>query len=318
MSFSWPLVLVALVAIPVGIAWYAREGRRRARAARAFSQPHLAGSVTPHAPGRRRHIPMLAFLAAIAVLIVAAARPQRTVAVPVKGAAIMLANDISDSMTSTDVKPTRLAAARLAARRFVAALPATAAVGQLEFARHPRIIQSPTSDHALTLAAIAELRPGGGGTAIGDAIELAVRVLSGTRQGGRRPPGAIVLLSDGGSNVGVSDVVAARLSKSRHIPVYTIALGTPSGTMETKKHGAVTAAPVPVSTRALTQIASVSGGRTFTAGDSAAASAIYRHLAALLGHRHVKRELTASFAGAGLALLAVGGGLSLAWFGRLV
>lgn len=316
MSFSWPLVLVALVAIPIAVAWYVREGRRRERAARAFSQPQLAASVTPHAPGRRRHIPMLAFLIAIGVLIVAAARPQRTVAVPIKGAAIMLANDISDSMTSTDVKPTRLAAARLAARRFVAGLPATAEVGQIAFARHPRILQVPTSDHALTLAAIAKLRPGGGGTAIGDAIELAVRVLSGTRQHGRRPPGAIVLLSDGGSNVGVSDVAAARLARSRHMPVYTVALGTPSGTMQTKKHGTVTTARVPVSTEALAQIAHISGGRTFTAGDSAAASAIYRHLAALLGHRHVKRELTADAAGVGLALLAVGGGLSLAWFGR--
>ncbi|MGH2873977.1 MAG: hypothetical protein ACRDL5_16140, partial [Solirubrobacteraceae bacterium] len=108
------------------------------------------------------------------------------------------------------------------------------------------------------------------------------------------------------------------MARSRHIPVYTIALRTSEGTIQIRRHGATVTAPVPVAPQALARIARLSGGRTFTAGDSATASAIYRHLATLLGHKHVKRELTASFAGAGLALLAIGGGLSLAWFGRLV
>ena len=317
MSFAWPFVLVALVAIPLLAVWYVRQQRRRADAAGAFAQPHLAASVAPHRPGWRRHAPMLVFLIAMIALIVAAARPQRTVAVPIDSAAIMLANDVSSSMTATDVSPSRLGAAQRAARRFVAAMPASALVGQLEFARTPRVLQSPTTDHALTQAAIDELRPGGGGTAIGDTIETALRLLTTLRQNGKRPPGAIVLLSDGASNVGVDPLVAARQAKAAHIPVYTIALGTPHGTIAIRRGAHTVTAPVPVSPTELAQIAAQSGGRTFTAADSAKASAVYAHLATLLGHKHVKREMTASVAGGALVLLLIGSGLSLLWFARL-
>ena len=110
----------------------------------------------------------------------------------------------------------------------------------------------------------------------------------------------------------------ARQAKAEHIPIYTIALGTPNGTIAIK-HGAHTRiAPVPVSPQELAEIASVSGGRAFTAADSAKASAVYGHLATELGHKKVKRELTAGFAGGGLVLLLVGSGLSLLWLGRLV
>ena len=93
-------------------------------AAAAFSSPALAASVTPRRPGWRRHAPVIVLGLALAALIVAAAKPQKTVAVPVRSAAFMLANDVSDSMKATDVAPSRLAAAQRAALRFVAALPA--------------------------------------------------------------------------------------------------------------------------------------------------------------------------------------------------
>ena len=141
--------------------------------------PTLTPSVTPRRPGWRRHAPMLAFVIAIAVLIVAAARPQQTVAVPLDNGAIMLANDISSSMMATDVKPSRLEAAQRAAKQFLAGVPSTVQVGSLQFARRPIVLQSPSTDHALTQAAIAQLHPGGGGTAIGDAITTAMRVLHG-------------------------------------------------------------------------------------------------------------------------------------------
>lgn len=188
----------------------------------------------------------------------------------------------------------------------------------MEFARRPILLQSPTTDHALTLAAIAQLRPGGGGTAIGDTINTAVHVLTTLpRKAGKRPPGAIVLLSDGSSNVGADPVTAAQQAKAQHIPIYTIALGTASGTIPIK-HGARTVTtPVPVSPQELAQIATLSGGRAFSAADSAKASTVYAHLATQLGHKNVKHEITASVAGGGLVLLLLGSGLSLLWFGRL-
>jgi Ca-activated chloride channel homolog len=318
-SFSSPLVLVGLVAVPLLGVWYLRQQRRRRAAAAAFAAPLMAESVTPRRPGWRRHAPMLVFAIAIALLIAAAARPQRTVAVPVTSAAIMLANDISSSMSATDVSPSRLGAARRAASKFVSELPGGAQVGLLEFARRPVLLQSPTTNHALTQGAIAGLRPGGGGTAIGEAIATALHTLATLpRKGGKRPPGAIVLLSDGASNVGPAPLAAARQAKADHVPIYTISLGTAHGTIPLKRNGQTTTAPVPVSSQELAQIAQASGGRAYTAADSAKASAIYQHLAVELGHKKVKREMTADVAGGGLVLVLVGGALTLMWFGRIV
>ena len=319
MTFAAPPVLIALLAIPALVAWYVAVQRRRRRAAAAFAAPALTASVIPHRPGLRRHGPPLLVAIALAALIVAAARPQRSVAVPVRGAAFVLANDVSDSMTATDVRPTRLQAARAAASRFVSQLPASALVGQMAFARRPAVLQSPTTDHALAQAAIEQLAPGGGGTAIGETITTAVRILTTLRTaGGKRPPGAIVLLSDGGSNVGPSPVAAARRARAAHIPVYTIALGTTRGTITERRRGATVTSPVPVAPATLDSIAAASGGRAYTAADAAGARAIYTRLATKLGRKPVKRDLDVAFAGGALALLVAGGGLSLAWFHRLI
>jgi Ca-activated chloride channel homolog len=318
-SFSSPFVLVGLVAVPLLGVWYLRQQRRRRAAAAAFAAPLMAESVTPRRPGWRRHAPMLVFAIAIALLIAAAARPQRTVAVPVTSAAIMLANDISSSMSSTDVSPSRLGAAQKAASKFISELPGGAQVGLLEFARRPVLLQSPTTNHALAQGAIAGLRPGGGGTAIGEAITTALHTLATLpRKGGKRPPGAIVLLSDGASNVGPAPLAAARQAKADHVPIYTISLGTPHGSIPIKRDGQTTTAPVPVSSQELAQIAQASGGKAYTAADSAKASAVYQHLAVQLGHKKVKREMTADVAGGGLVLVLVGGVLTLMWFGRIV
>ncbi len=127
----------------------------------------------------------------------------------------------------------------------------------------------------------------------------------------------MVLLSDGTSNVGTNPLAAARQAKADRIPLYTIALGTPNGTIPIKRGGRTVSTPVPVSPQQLKAIARASGGRAYTAVSSANASAIYAHLAKQLGHKQVKQELTAGFAGGALALVLVGGVLSLVWFGRL-
>jgi Ca-activated chloride channel family protein len=318
-SFSSPLVLVGLVAVPVLAVWYLGQQRRRRDVAAAFAAPLMTDSVAPRRPGWRRHAPMLVFAIAIALLIAAAARPQRTVAVPVDSAAIMLVTDISNSMSATDVTPTRLGAAQKAASKFVSEVPSGAQVGLIEFARRPILLQSPTTNRALTLGAIAGLRPGGGGTAIGEAITTALHSLTTLpRKGGKRPPGAIVLLSDGSSNVGPGPLAAARQAKADHIPIYTISLGTANGTIPIKRNGQTVAAPVPVSSQELAEIAQSSGGKAYTAANSAKASAVYQHLAVQLGHKKVKREITADVAGGGLVLLLVGGAVTLMWFGRIV
>jgi Ca-activated chloride channel family protein len=319
MSFADPLVLLALLAVPLLVRWYAGQQRRRARAASAFAAPALSASVAPQRPRWRRHLPMLVLLLALAALIIAAARPQRSVAKPVTDGAIMLADDVSSSMQATDVAPSRLRAAQRAANRFLANVPSTVQVGLLEFARTPAVLQSPTTDHGLAAGALGQMVHTRGGTAAGVAIQTALHELARVpKVAGKRPPGAIVMISDGASNVGVGPITAARQAAAQHIPIFTISVGTASGTIPIKRGSRTVRTPVPVSREQLAQIARASGGRTFKAADAAGVSAAYAHLAAHLGQKQVKQEITTSFAGGALVLLLLGGALSLRWFGRLV
>jgi Ca-activated chloride channel family protein len=318
MTFLHPLILVALVAIPLLIWWYVGQQRRRADAASAFAAPALGASVAPARPRWRRHAPMLVFALALAVLIFAAARPQRVVAVPVNTASIMLANDTSGSMAATDVAPTRLRAAQRAASSFLSSVPASIRVGLVEFNTKVTVLQSPTSDHALARSALGQLKVTGG-TAIGDAIRTSLSVLTSSKGvGAKKPPAAIVLLSDGASDVGSDPLTAARQAAADHNPIYTVVLGTASGTVTEKRASGTVTVPVPPDPQQLQQIASLSHGQSFTATDAKGLKAVYQKLGAQLGHKKVKHEITASFAGGGLILLLLGSAGSLVWFGRLV
>ena len=321
MSFGAPLVLAALVLVPVAIVLYVRQQRHRRRAATAFASPAMLASVAPRRPGWRRHAPMLAFLLALIVLVVAAAKPQKTVAVPVERAAIMLATDVSGSMEATDVKPSRLVAARRAAKNFVNGVPRGVNIGIMAFNGRPRVLQSPTPERADIETALNRLTPSGG-TATGDAISSALRVLrQPTGINKKIPPSAIVLLSDGASTKGKNPIAAAQEAKRAKIPVYTVALGTPAGTITVPRPGGQSGNEtrrVPPDPDSLGQIARASGGQTFTADNASELKRVYQRLGSQLGTERRKRQLTSSFAGGALVLLLVGAGMSLAWFGRLV
>jgi len=318
-TFASPLVLFALLGLPVLAALYVGEQRNRRARAAAFASPAVQASVAPRRPGWRRHLPMIAVLTAIALLIVAVAKPQRTVAVPVEHASIMLATDVSGSMTATDVRPTRLAAAKAAARRFVQQVPSKVNVGVMAFNDIASVLQSPTADRQAVNAAIAGMSSSGG-TATGNAIATATSVLQ--RQpgvNGKRPPGAIVLLSDGSSTRGRDPVAAAQTARRLHIPVYTVALGTQNGTITVPRRGGGTQVQrVPPDPAALAQIARASGGATFTAQTATGLSQVYKKLGSQLGHKREKRQITYAFAGAAALLLLAGIGMSLGWFGRLI
>ena len=321
MSFGAPLFLIGLALIPAVIVTYVRYQRHRRKAAAAFASPALLASVAPRRPGWRRHAPMAAFALALAVLIVAGAKPQKTVAVPIERASIMLATDVSGSMEATDVKPSRLVAARRAARNFVNGVPAGVNVGVMAFNGRPRVLQSPTPERQDVDDALTRLAPSGG-TATGDAISASLRVL---RQpvgiNKKPPPSAIVLLSDGASTKGKNPIAAAQEAKRAKIPVYTVALGTPAGTIEVPRPGGgqgTETRRVPPDPDSLGQIARASGGQTFSADNASELKRVYQKLGSQLGTEKRKRQLTSSFAGGALVLLLVGAGMSLAWFGRLV
>jgi len=318
-SFAAPLVLLALLGLPLLALMYLAEQRTRVTAAAAFASPAVQASVAPRRPGWRRHLPMLAILIAIALLILAAARPQRTVAVPVERASIMLATDVSGSMTAKDLAPNRLQAAKQAAHRFVQQVPSRVNVGVMAFNDIARVLQSPTTDRQAVNAAINGMTPSGG-TATGNAIDTAVGVLNrAPKLNGKRPPAALVLLSDGASTRGRDPVAAAQAARKLHIPVYTVALGTSNGTITVPRRGGGTVTQrVPPDPASLAQIARASGGATFTAQTTAGLKQVYEKLGSQLSHRKEKHQITTAFAGGAAVLLLAGLGMSLGWFGRLI
>ena len=317
MSFAAPLVLLALAVLPLLAAWYLLEQRNRSAAASAFASPRMQPAVAPNRPGWRRHVPMAVFLLAIAVLIVAAARPERTVAVPVERASIALVTDVSGSMLATDVQPNRMIAAKRAARRFVDEVPKTVNLGVISFNNTATVLQSPTRSRADVLTAIDRLAVSGG-TATGEAIATATEMLRNQPgENGRRPPSAIVLISDGTSANGRDPIEAAAEARRLRIPIYTVAFGTDQGTITVPgRDGTERTERVPPDPTALAQIAEMTGGETFTADSADRLDTVFERLGSQLGTRDEKRQVTAAFAAGGLLLLLAGAGVSLRWFGR--
>ena len=312
MSFKAPLLLLGLLLlVPIATGYVSAERRRR-RAAAAFAAPGTAPSVVPRHPGWRRHAPLLLAALAMAGLIAALARPQVSVAVPAEQASIVLAMDRSGSMEATDVAPSRLVAALRAGEAFLDRVPARVKVGGVVFNHRAEAVQSPTADRAALRAALrAGMKPAGG-TATGEALATSLAMLRARpRAGGRRPPAAIVLLSDGKSTCGRDPVAIAAEARRLGIPVYTVALGTSAGRLPNGK-------PVPPDTATLRAIAQRSGGRAFTAQEAGALGAVYDRLGSEVATRRVQREVTGAFAGGAAVLLLLGGGLSLRWFRRLV
>ena len=319
MSFAAPLFLLGLVLVPFGVLAYAAHSRRREAQAAAFANPALMPALAPHRPGWRRHAPVALYAIALTALLIGLARPERTVAVPVEQATVVLATDVSGSMLSRDVAPNRLTAVREAADRMVARLPRRVRAGLGAFNHNAQLVQTPTSDHDAVREAIRGLESSGG-TATGDGITAALRAIrTGVRRGQEPPPAAVVLLSDGKSTRGRDPVEAAREARRQKVQVDTIALGTPQGTIEVPHpSGTCTLTrEVPPDPQALAEIARITGGRTFSATAADELETIYQRLGSQVAHKDEKREVTSAFAGGALILLFGGALLSLRWFGRL-
>jgi Ca-activated chloride channel homolog len=261
-------------------------------------------------PGWRRHLPPLLLLAALGVLVVALARPQRTVAAPQRQATIMMVTDTSGSMRATDVEPDRLSAAESSARTLLGKLPDQFRIGLVTFADFAEQQAAPTTDR--------------GGTAMGDGLARGLRAARTPVPGPdprrlRRLPAAIVLLSDGKQTSGAMEPLdAAAEARRQRVPIFAIALGTEDGEIvQNDPFGFTQRIPVPPDKGTLRQIARISGGRYFEAPTAKDLESIYSGLGTRLSSKEEKREVTAAFAGGGLVLLLVGGALSLSWFGRL-
>lgn len=253
MSFASPYLLLTLLVVPAAVAAYYLAERRRMRYAVRYTNVDVLASVRRGREWRRYVAPTLALLA-LATLSVAVARPRVHSVITSDKATVVLVLDVSGSMHSTDVKPTRLAAAQAAIHSFLDHVPKRLKVGLVLFSAEAEVATPPTSDHRLVAQAVdnADNYQGFGGTAIGDAIAVAVNV--GLQSAGEAPPAgsgsaapdrgtrqltayaqpaagkslvSILFLSDGRQNRGIlSPLQGAAKARDAGIPIFTIALGT--------------------------------------------------------------------------------------------
>jgi Ca-activated chloride channel family protein len=311
-------VLIVLAAVPVLVALYIDRDRRRVASQAEFGNPDLLPNVVDREPGRLRYLPPLIMLVALVFLIVGVARPHATVSVPREEATIVLAMDVSRSMKATDVEPTRLDAARTAAKTFLDEVPEKFRVGVVSFATRAAVGVAPTEDRELVVTALDTLTPGEG-TAIGDAVALSLRVGQPQEEGAEAPPRAIVLLSDGARDGGqVEPAEAAQQAKQRGVPVYTVLVGTPDGVVEEQLTGGFRRIiRVPPNPETLEQVAATSGGTFFQAPDADGLKSVYEELGSRLGTREQDREITDVFAAIAAALVLVAATISAVLFKRV-
>lgn len=304
----WMLLLVpALIALYLVVSWVLHQ-RRLSR-----DSSSLDGVIPPD-PAWRRHVAVALSILSLTTLTLAWAQPKTEVAVPRERATIVLTIDVSKSMEATDVEPSRLEAAKIAATEFVRSMPPRFNVSLVTFSATTRMVVPPTTDHDQIVNQINNLylQPG---TAIGEGIYTSLESLLLVPEDPDDPeaevPARIVLLSDGSTQTGRPADEAAREAKEQNVPIYTIAYGTQGGTIVTETGQRE---PVPVDYAELANVAKVSGGKAYAAEDAGQLKDVYADIASSVGTEMVDQEVTARYAGVGLlfAVLAAAGLASLA------
>jgi Ca-activated chloride channel family protein len=344
-NFGHPLLLLSLLVLPLAFGLYKLAERRRMRYAVRYTNVDLLALVAAEQRPWRRYLTGALFLAALAALCVAVARPHVTSTTTSDKATVILVLDVSGSMQAVDVKPTRLIAAQKAIHTFLDKVPSRVRVGLVLFAGEAQVATPPTRDHQLVgdaVDAAGEFR-GFGGTAIGDAIATAVRLgiqVTGDQNGALASYTAapathvastlvsILFLSDGRQTQGtLLPLEGAARARAAGFPVYTVALGTTGATRLRGfpqgfgggggfggGPGRRGLSPDPVTLRA---IATQTGGRFFRARSAGAVDAAYSKLGSSLGRQRGKVEITDIFLGLGAALLVLAGALSSFWAPRI-
>lgn len=332
MTFLWPWMLLGLGLVPLLAGLYVLVQRRRVVYAARFTNLELLANVVEASPSWRRHVPPVLYLLGIAAVVLTLARPQLVTKTPKQEGMVVLVTDVSGSMNATDVAPTRMGAAKEAARTLVDRLPRGFRVGLISFSSGVSVLVPPTTEKEQVYAAVDRLTPLGG-TAMGDGLATAVEVVRATLAGGgtdganpeapiraegEPAPAVIVLLSDGANTLGTYQPLdAARLAADAGVPVYAVALGTPDGiAVVTDPQGRQRTVRVPPDVETLRAVAEATGGRAFQAPGASQLESIYRDLGDRIGYEEERTEV--SWAGAALAgvLVLAGGALGLLWFNR--
>jgi Ca-activated chloride channel homolog len=339
-TFLWPSMLWLLLAVPLVVFVYVQVLRRRSALAARHARLETVGV---SAAGRlQRVVPPLLWLFGLTALILAIARPQAALVLPARIETIILALDMSGSMRATDLEPTRLVAAQNAAKAFVADQPRHVKIGVVGIAASAALVQSPTDNRDDIVKAIERLEPQRG-TALGSGLAIAldaalpqarinVEEFINPPKGKKDEPrkkleereitvgsnsaAAIVLLSDGQSNVGPDPMKAAELAANYGVRVYTVGMGTPEGTTVSADGWQMR---VRLDEDKLKQVARATEGEYFRAGDAKELKKIYSRLSAKLAfEKQQPTEITGLFAALGALLVGLGAVLSMLWFNRVL
>ena len=337
MSFLWTEMLWLLLLVPVLVIAYILAQRRRQKYALRYSSLSLIKEALGHGPGIRRHIPPILFLIGLTTMIVALARPVATVMLPSQQGTAILTLDVSGSMRANDLEPSRLEAAKSAARLFVEKQPRNVRIGVVSFSDNAAIVQAPTTDREAVIAAINRLTVQRR-TAIGSGIITSLNAIfeepgatptpfrrdslplseptptSAPLQRGTYAPAVVVLLSDGVSNTGPPPLEAVEQASNRGVRVYTVGVGSPQGTILRVEGYSIR---VRLDEETLKRIAEKTDGSYFKADSETDLRNIYENLSTRLVFEAEQTELTAGFTGLAAVLLLIAGTLSLLWFNRL-
>jgi Ca-activated chloride channel homolog len=320
MTLLAPARLVLLVPVVALAAAYVYLQLRRRHYAVRFTNLELLDSVAPKRPGWRRHIAATIAGLALVAMVIGLARPAHEARVPREEAVIMLAIDVSRSMTATDVTPSRMESAVAAAADFVKDVPSGFRVGLVAFDDHARLVATPTTDHDAVVTALERLRPGRG-TAAGDAIEASLDAIrsaldapTDTSSDSEDLAASIVLLSDGETTAGVDPEEASADATAAGVPVTTISYGTDGGTVDV---GGETV-EVPADPVAMKAIADATNGSFFEAASSSRLQQVYRDIQSRIGYTNEQREIVLWFVSIALIALMLALGASMLWTARFV
>jgi Ca-activated chloride channel homolog len=334
MSFIWSPLLFSLFFVPLLVLLYLRMQRQRRKIAAQYGSLGMVNASAGNLPGARRHIPALIFLFGITVLLLSLARPQANVSLPRLEGTVVLTFDVSGSMAADDLVPTRMEAAKAAARQFVESQPPGVSIGVVAFSDGGITVQYPTNKRDETLATIYRLVPRRG-TSLGNGILVALNTIAVdagdpsilnasnlsetpelvTEPQGWYPSAMIVLLSDGENTDRLDPIAAADLAADLGVRIYTVGVGSIEGATITVEGFTVHSQ---LDEPTLQEIANISGGEYYYAGDEEELQRIYADLRPRFTIKPEQLEVTSIFAGIGILVFLVGGALSLLWFGRVV
>ena len=302
LTFLNPERLWVLLVVPLMIAGYIFLVRMKKKTGMRFTNTAILGQVVPRQSQWRRHLAVALSLAALVALSFAWARPNGVEMQPRERATVVMVLDISLSMQATDVKPSRLEAAKEAALGFVKDLPAQYNISVVGLSGNPSVRLPPTTDRVQAQQAIRSLKLQDS-TAVGESIYTALAALQLAPKGtdSTPAPGAIVLLSDGQNTAGRSPAQAANEAKKQTVPIYTIAYGTENGyvDLDGKRE------KVPPDKALLSSISAATGGQTYTAENLDQLDRVYNNIRSEVGQTPVNKETTALWAGYGLAFAVV-------------